>query len=411
MRAFLFLCAITFAVRAVAADATRIESLTLERAIELAEQHHPDLAEARATADAAQVRRAQAGRLPNPEAVARIESAPISGRTGDSAEYVAGVSQSIPVGGRLSASREVAKRELDAAEARTELRRREVRSRVHGAFATALYFDAALAAFSNNLAGAQVLTRMTKSRVMAGDALREDVARSEMDEFQARVEMKAADAARSLAMADLVTAIGNNAVTISALSGSLTNALALPAIERAAGELQKAPSVVAAEADASAQRARVQLAKAERIPDINFDLFYRRLQETRSDAFDAGIRVPLPLFTRSRVREAGAEATAAEARATSARLSAQQQFNRAVSDLSRALESARVINAEILPRAQLVLSKAEERYKLGDASLADVLQKRRDWNAVQTRYLESLRDVHDAWRVLVLYREGKLLKR
>ena len=403
MKALLLLCGITFAIHVIAADATHIEGLTLERALELAEQHHPDLAEARAIANAAQARRTQAGRLPNPEAVARIESAPITGRTGDSAEYVAGVSQSVPVGGRLSAAREVAQREFDAAETRIELRRREVRSRVHGAFATALYFDAALTAFSNNLAGTQSLTKMTKLRVEAGDALREDVARSEMDEFQARLEMKAAAAARRLAMADLVAAIGDNAANISALSGSLTNALALPEIERATGELLKVPSVVAAEADASAHRARLQLARAERIPDINFDLFYRRLQETRRDAFDAGIRVPLPLFTRSRVREASAESDAAEARATSARLNAQQQFNRAVSDLSRALESARAINAEILPRAQLVLSKAEERYKLGDASLADVLQKRRDWSLMQTRNLQSLRDVHDAWRVVASF--------
>jgi outer membrane protein TolC len=111
------------------------------------------------------------------------------------------------------------------------------------------------------------------------------------------------------------------------------------------------------------------------------------------------------------VRAANAEADAAEARATSARLSAQQQFNRAVSELSRALDSARVINTEILPRAQLVLSKAEERFKLGDANMADVLQKRRDWKSMQMRYLESLRNVHDAWRVVALYLEGNLQRR
>jgi outer membrane protein, heavy metal efflux system len=386
-----------------AESAGRIEKLTLEQAIELAEQNHPDLVEARALMDAAQARRAQAGKLPNPEAVARIESAPFNGRTADSAEYVAGVSQAVPVGGRLSASREVARKDLDAAQARIEVRRRELHRRVHGAFATALYFDAVLATFSNNLAGAQSLTTMTKARVQAGDALREDVARAEMDEFQARVEMKAADAARQLAMADLVAVVGKTAAGIDSISGSLTNALALPAIERAAVDLGKTPTVVAAEAEAAAQRARVQLARAERIPDLNFDLFYRRLQETRQDAFDLGVRVPIPLFTRSRVREAGAEAQAAEARAASARLSAQQQFNQALSDLNRALESARVIGAEVLPRAQLVLTNAEVRYQAGDVSLADVLQKRRDWAAIQMNYLQSLRDIHDSWRSVVLH--------
>jgi outer membrane protein TolC len=50
----------------------------------------------------------------------------------------------------------------------------------------------------------------------------------------------------------------------------------------------------------------------------------------------------------------------------------------------------------------VVLHSVEARYKLGDASLADVLQKRRDWNATQTSYLQSLREVHDSWRALSL---------
>jgi outer membrane protein, heavy metal efflux system len=401
MKTLLLLCACGVSFHCVT-GAERIENLTLEGAMELAERNHPDFVEVRAIADAARARRAQAGKLANPEAVARIESAPFNGRTADSAEYVAGVSQSIPLGGRLSASREVAQRELEAAEARTELRRRELRSRVHSAFATALYFDAALVAFSNNLAGAEALTRITKARLEAGDALREDVARAEVDELHAGLETKAAETARRLAMNDLATEIGNNGVEVGVLSGSLTNALALPQIQDAATELGKSPAVSVAESESAAQRARVQLVKAQRIPDINFDLFYRRLQETRQDAFDAGIRIPIPLFNRSgaRVREATAEAESAEARLVSTRLNSQQQVNRALSELNRALESARVFGAEVLPRAQLVITNAEARYKAGDASLADVLQKRREWNSTQTSYLQALRDTHDAWRSL-----------
>src|SRR5688572_1448744 len=108
------LCLFVIALAATAGEpVAKLDHLTLEQAIELAEQNHPDLAEARALSDAAKARRAQAGKLPNPEAVARIESAPFNGRTADSAEYVAGVSQAVPVGGRLSASREVARKELD----------------------------------------------------------------------------------------------------------------------------------------------------------------------------------------------------------------------------------------------------------------------------------------------------------
>ncbi len=380
----------------------RIEGLTLERAIELAEQHSPDLAETRWLADAAKSRAASSGRLPNPEAVARIESAPIKGRTSDSAEYVGGVSQTVPLGGRLSAARDVARRESDAASARAELRTREVRGRAHAAFATALYFEAASNAVSNNFAAAQSTTRITKARVEAGDVLREDLARAEMDEFQARLEMNAADAARGLATSELSAALGRR-FQIMSLKGALGDALALPAIGSMTARLTNNPAVSVAESELAAQQARVQLAKGERIPDINFDLFYRRLQETRQDAFDAGVRFQIPLFSRpgARVRAAVAEASSAEARVASVRNATTQRFHEARAKLLAALDSAQMLEKEILPRADLVLRAAEARYEAGDEGLSDVLQKRRDRNATQSIYLQALRDIHDNWRALL----------
>lgn len=395
----LYVCTLAL-VRATAAD--HVEELTLERALALAEESHPELLAARAEAEAAKARRAQAGKLPNPEAVARIESAPFNRRTTDSAEYVGGVSQAVPLGGRLSAATEVAQREIEGAEARIELRRRELHARVHTAFAMALYFDAALTAFSNNLAGAEALTRIAKARVTAGDALREELARAEIEEVQMRLEWKVAEAARLLAVTDLVVALGNSSLRIVTLRGSLTNVLALADIESMAAEWAESPAIAVAESEVAAQQARVRLAKAQRIPDINFDLFYRRLQETRKDAFDTGMRIPIPLFAnaKAKIREATAEANAAEARMTNVRLETEQRVRRARVQLQRALESARVISGEILPRAQIVLSDAEARYKAGEASLADVLQKRRDWTATQSKYLQALREVHEAWRTL-----------
>jgi cobalt-zinc-cadmium efflux system outer membrane protein len=313
----------------------------------------------------------------------------------------------------LAAAKNVARLDVEVALARAELKRSEVRSRVHGAFAAALFFDAARQTHSNNLAGAAALTRMTRARIEAGDALREDLARAEIEELQARADMRAAEAARRLAIGELGAALGSANLEIGSIEGSLHDALALPRIEAALVEIGSSPSVVAAESEAAAQRARVELARKQRIPDINFDLFYRRIQESRQDAFDAGVRIPLPLFTRSRarVREASAEAATVEARVAATRSMARQQLNRGLADLHRAVEVAGTINREVLPRAQLVLTNAEARYKLGDASLADVLQKRRDWNDMQTKYLETLREVHEAWRDLAALTESDRKKR
>ena len=50
-----------------------------------------------------------------------------------------------------------------------------------------------------------------------------------------------------------------------------------------------------------------------------------------------------------------------------------------------------------------MLKGAEARYAAGDISLAEILPVRRDWAAVQLSYLESLRDVMQAWAALSPY--------
>jgi outer membrane protein TolC len=50
-----------------------------------------------------------------------------------------------------------------------------------------------------------------------------------------------------------------------------------------------------------------------------------------------------------------------------------------------------------------VLKTAEARYAAGDISLAEVLPARRDWATVHLGYLESLRDVMQAWGEVSVY--------
>ena len=121
-----------------------LSALTLEQAVGLAERQNPDLAEGKALIEAAEGRVQQAGRLPNPEVIARIEQAPFKGRTLDEAEYLAGIAQPVPLGSRLSKAKQVEQLERDRRAKELDVRRRDLRKRVHSAFATALYQERAL---------------------------------------------------------------------------------------------------------------------------------------------------------------------------------------------------------------------------------------------------------------------------
>ena len=382
-----------------AGTTNRVDSLTLEQALEMAERVQPGLVEAKALIEAAEGRKRQAGLFPNPDAIARVEQAPFKGPTLREAEYLAGVAQPLPLGSRLSKAREAEQLERERRVKELEIKRRDLRKRVQSAFATALYQGKAFQTQGEIVAGAEKAAATTKARVDAGDAPREDLARAEMELARAKVEQKRASSLREQATLALAATIGDATLMIKSLEGSLDTTFEIPTLESLVAQVGAQPEMALAEADLRVRNARIDLAKAERIPDVKVELLYRRLEASKENTFDAGLSIPLPLFDRNqgRLREARAEATAAEARSRSTQNELTLRLREAHAQLTAALANNRALKSEILPRADTVLQSAEARYAAGDTSLGDVLPVRRDWAVVQLTYLESLRDVMQAW--------------
>lgn len=380
-----------------ASEPTVIPRLSLEDAFVLAAREHPALREGRGEAAAATARRQHAGRLTDPKLVARMESAPLRDRTASDAEYVAGISQEIPIGGRLGAARNAATLDLDRAKAGQEVTRVEIQRRLHSAFAAALYADQFQRWHTAFLTNAQTLKQIVHARVELGDASREDLARAELEAIQSELEHRRSLGVWNEARLQLAHAIGNPNLQIESLEGSLSEVLALSEIE--AILTNTAPHDTANAATLAAQKARVELAKRERIPDVNLDLFYRRLQSTQDDAFDAGVSVAIPLFSRgkARVREAQAELELTEARLALRRNELEVRNSTVLNRIRLTTESTRLIEEHALPRARSILETAEKRLSAGDISLSEVLAQRRQFASLQLAYLESLRDVLEAW--------------
>ncbi|MBM3832873.1 MAG: TolC family protein [Verrucomicrobia bacterium] len=375
------------------------ETLSLEQALEAAERLQPELAEARALIDAAAGRAQQAGAFPNPAAIARMESAPVSGRTAREAEYLAGLSQPIPLGNRLGKAREAEQLERGRRIQELEVRRRDLRKRVHSAFATALYQEQAFQTQKEIAGSVEKLVATTKARVDAGDARREELARAEMELIRAQVELRRSDAMREHAMVELQAAIGDPNSSMKTLAGSLDAIFEIPALEALSANLSTSPEIVLAGAELRARQARIDLAKAERIPDLRVELLYRRLEASKENSFDVGLSIPLPLFDRNqgRLREGRAEFAAAEARSRSMQNVLNIRLHEAHAHLTVALANSRALKTAVLPRADTVLKANEARFAAGDISLSEALPVRRDWATVKLTYLESLRDVMQAW--------------
>ena len=124
---------------AAKAPAQGLERLTLAEALALSDRVHPELALGKAQIARAEGRALQAGLFPNPELIARIESAPLTKHLTEQAEYVVGVSQAVPLGKRLPLARRVELLDRDRLTHELTGKRLEIHMRVQSAFATALY--------------------------------------------------------------------------------------------------------------------------------------------------------------------------------------------------------------------------------------------------------------------------------
>ena len=379
--------------------AAPLTNLTLTAALELAESTHPDLAEARALLRAADGRVLHAGTRANPEAIVRVESAPFRGSTTGNAEYVIGAGLPVALGNRRGLAREVEKLDRERVLKEVELKRSELRRRVHGAFATALYQEAARQTRGEVAGIASELIALTQARVKAGDAVVDDLTRAELELAVAKVELQRSEQLWQQALTALAGTLGSPDVQIKSVAGKLAAVFEVPTLEVLAENLTQHPALALAKAEVEVSQKRIALASAARVPDVNVEVLYRRIESARQDAFDIGLRLPLPFFDqgRGREQEARAQADAAEARSRATHIELSSRLRAAHGQLTAALANLRGLETDILPRMQSLLKTADVRHAAGDTSLADVLPLRREFVAIRSQQLEALREAMQAW--------------
>jgi cobalt-zinc-cadmium efflux system outer membrane protein len=384
----------------VASATAALSSLTLAQALARVDAEHPELAAYRAAVDAARARGEQAGAFPNPELVLRVENAPWHrGSTRDQANYVAGLTLPLALSGRLGAAEDAGMREADIHTQELAARRLELHGEVRGAFATALSLERAASVQSQARGLATRAVELLEARVAAGDAIPAELARVQIEATRARLEHDRVESLRLRALFALASALGDPGLAIQSLAGDLETALELPALETLIQRLEDNPQLRAAAAEVALQAARVELAQAQRIPDVSLDLFYRRLEQTDQHAFDVGLSIPLPLFDRNQgaVRSELAQQLAASATLEATRNELIREVRATHARLALLLQSVRLIREELLGRADTVLASVEARFAAGDASLVEVLPVRRDWTRIQLSYVDALRQVMVAW--------------
>jgi len=373
--------------------------ISVNDAVTLALTHHPELAAARARVESAIGRKIQAGAFPNPVFSAGMELAPFSGKTSGDAEYPIGVVQTVPIGGRLGKAMSVEEAREKRLLAEFERQRREVERQVRGAFGAALFARDTLAVERERFTGAGEAAQIASDRLAAGDVAADEQARADLEMTLARISLRQAEGSLKRARIELRGTLGLPELSLEELEGELEAALALPDLKAALARLEESPVLLAQAAAVEESYAQVLREEAERIPDIDIGFFYRRLEERSDNAFDVGISMAIPIFDRRQgaLQSARAERLLAEAEYRKTGLSLATSLQTVYWKLTEELETAEIFREELLPRSEIVLRAADERFRAGAVSLAELLPIRREHRDLQLSYLSLLRQIAMDW--------------
>jgi cobalt-zinc-cadmium efflux system outer membrane protein len=382
--------------------------VTVEQLVERALAENPELRAARAEIDAATARVRQAGLRPNPMIELGGQKA-----LGPDNNLNVGLTVPLDLNGRKEGRVSVAEEELAVRRAQLLDRERRLRSELR------MKAGEALGARRSLTVTDDLLRVSREGLVLVGQRVRQGAAPA-LDENLILVEVNRLDANRvvlasraDIMMLQLRSLAGMAPEAPLALAGDLASPPNVP--ESTDWRIGERPDVRVARSEIDVARAKVRKEQAEGRWDASINVGYQRQDFgydlrglTASGAtrpiqdvfhyFGAGVSVMLPVRNRNQgsIVAAMAEATAAERRHDYALLIARQELAAAMAQHAAARRAVDLYDRGVRNVARANLEVLRESYRLGRATLLDVITEQRRYIEIENGYTDVLRQAWDA---------------
>jgi outer membrane protein TolC len=331
------------------------------------------------------------------------------------------VTQSLPVSGAAAPRGRVATNEAAAAGERVAMARLQIVERIKGAYYELAFLDRALAVATQSRDVLLELIGASEAHYAAGTGGQPDALKARVEASRLAEEAVALRAQRVAALAELNAvlsrptdtpvdspmvpssivraAVPDSAAQVSFVSSALgataTHSPLPPLPELQDEALRASPALREHEAMIAADAARVDVARRERIPDVDVSLEYDQ-RSGFPDFVTAMVSVPIPIHSGRKQ-----DATVAQARAQLA--AAQTQHEASTNDLRAAVavqyaevERARTQLAlyvkAVLPQAHASLTSLTVSYRAGRGDFASVLSAQAAVFEYETGYYRALTD-------------------
>lgn len=381
-----------------------IQSLTIDQAVDIALRENRDLRAARIQVEEARGRLTQAGVFPNPALESDFIFDSIFANEGERA-FSAGISQPLPLSGRIGAQKRVARVDIKRTFADlADLERGLVRG-VHRVFTELLAINEqiklqdTLISLNNELVGA------IKAGIKEGLASEKDLNAVAIALQQARQEKEVLIAQRKSKILELNKLLGKPSTFSFSPGGKLEYEAARDLneynIEKA---LSQRPDLRFAELNIELARADSGLAKALRYEDITAGVFYENdrgvFDIAQDEIIDADnligfkLTIPLPFFDRKQglIAETRARERRAKESVEALKLEIGQEVNDALNRVTTLSALLETYQSGILKTAEDNVKLVEGGYKQGLVGIAEVIQSRQQFATLKSSYINTVRD-------------------
>jgi cobalt-zinc-cadmium efflux system outer membrane protein len=162
--------------------------------------------------------------------------------------------------------------------------------------------------------------------------------------------------------------------------------------------VSKNPDLARWSSELDQRQAALDMAKADRLPDITLGGGVKYHGEVDDTTFIMNLSIPLPFLDRNQggVLEASHLLTKAQEERSAAEVSIVTDMHEAYQRLSVAFIESKTLRDDILPGAQSAFDAENEGYREGKFGYLDVLDAQRSLFDAKKQYIEALEEYHKA---------------
>ncbi|MFY0579956.1 TolC family protein [Cystobacter fuscus] len=343
--------------------------LSLAEALEAATLDSPDVQEAASRASSAEAAvRSSASLLPTTLSVGGGQTDPL---------WSAGLTQRFEAWGVRSARVEATRREAEAARLELEQARRAARSQVRRTFAALVAAQRSVRLSEQTLELARLTEDAAREQLKVGAAPEADLVQAQAARAVVEAQADVRQGERSARQAEVALLLGRS--PLEPLWGEESPPARLPPLPTLLASSEESPAAAALVAQARSARARLEGARAERLPAPTLGVSVEKDRGGNAPGVRASLDLEFPLLGMNRGAVALASAQLAQAE-LARELARRKRVADPVAAYRRAeaqLAAAARYQTDILPAAAHAEALAREAYRAGRNPLVQLLEAQR----------------------------------